>query len=232
MLARDRKDSLIMSRLPTFFAVAALGLTISGCTYNPGRELTATSNPSLYSVHQPVVQRTDFVLDLSTSGDNVPASELQRLDAWFGSIDASYGDRIVIDEPQGYESASVRGDIARVAAAYGLLLSDGAPVLNGAVPPGRVRVIASRATASVPSCPNWTEDALESGSETSSNFGCATNANLAAMIANPDDLIVGQQDGSDLGSAGVAGRAIRIYRDRVPTGTQPLPSTTTSSRGN
>ena len=219
-----------MSRLPTFAAVAVLGLTMGACTYNPGRELTATSNPSLYSVHQPVVQRTDFVLDLATSGDNVPASELQRLDAWFASLDASYGDRIFIDEAQGYESASVRGDIARVAAAYGLLLSDGAPILNGAVPPGRVRVIASRATASVPSCPNWAEDALESASETSSNFGCATNANLAAMIANPDDLIVGQ-DGSGTDSAGVAGRAIRVYRDRAPTGTQPLPSTTTS-RGN
>ena len=220
-----------MSRLPTFAAVAVLGLTMGACTYNPGRELTATSNPSLYSVHQPVVQRTDFVLDLSTSGDNVPASELQRLDAWFASIDASYGDRIAIDEAQGQESPSVRSDIARVAATYGLLLSDGAPVLTGAVPPGRVRVIASRATASVPGCPNWTEDALESDTETAANFGCATNANLAAMVANPDDLIVGQ-DGSGHGSAGVAGRAIRVYRDRTPTGTQPLPSTTTSSRGN
>ena len=220
-----------MSRLPTFLAVAVLGLTTGACAYHAPGELSATRNPSLYSVHQPVVQRTDFVLDLSTSGDNVPATELQRLDAWFASIDASYGDRIAIDEAQGYESASVRRDIARVAAGYGLLLSDGAPVLNGAIPPGRVRVIASRATASVPSCPNWTEDALESSSNTSSNFGCATNANLAAMIGNPDDLIVGQQDGSGLGSASVAGRAIRVYRDRVPTGTQPLPSTTTN-RGN
>ncbi len=47
------------------------------------------------------------------------------------------------------------------------------------------------------------------------------------MIGNPDDMIVGQQDGSGLGSAGVAGRAIRVYRDRPPSGSQPLPSTTT-----
>jgi pilus assembly protein CpaD len=177
-----------------------------------------------------VVQRTDFVLDLPTSGDSVAVSELQRLDAWFTSIGASYGDRIALDEPQGYESAGVRGDVAGVAARYGLLLADGAPVLNGAVPPGMVRVIASRATASVPSCPEWTEDPIDSSSNTSSNFGCATNSNLAALIANPDDLIVGQ-DGSGRDSAGVAGRAIRVYRDRTPTGTQPLQSTTTS-RGN
>ena len=54
------------------------------------------------------------------------------------------------------------------------------------------------------------------------------NSNLAAMIANPDDLVRGQE-GSSRDSAIVAGRAIRIYRDRVPTGSQPLPSATTRS---
>ena len=219
-----------MSRLPTFAAVVALGLASSACTQHRG-ELSATHNPSLYSVHQPIVQRTDFVLDLQTSGDSVAPSELQRLDAWFQTIDASYGDRIAIDEPRGYESVGVRSDVARVAARYGLLLSDGAPLLNGNVPPGMVRVIASRATASVPGCPDWRVDPIESDVRTSTNFGCATNSNLAAMIANPDDLIVGQ-DTSGRDAAGVAGRAIRVYRDRTPTGTQPLPSTTTGSRGN
>jgi len=90
-------------------------------------------------------------------------------------------------------------------------------------------VIVSRTTASVPNCPNY--DRERGPSSTSSNYGCGVNSNLAAMIANPDDLIVGQ-DGSGTDSAGTAGRAIRIYRDRTPTGTQPLPSTTTSSRGN
>jgi pilus assembly protein CpaD len=66
---------------------------------------------------------------------------------------------------------------------------------------------------------------------TSSNFGCATNSNLAAMIANPEDLIVGQ-DTSGADSASTAGRAIRVYRSRTPSGTQPLPSTTTSGGSN
>ena len=230
MFARDRKDSLIMHRLPTFVAVVALGLGASACAPNRG-ELTAASNPSLYSVHQPVVQRTDFVIDLRTSGDSVPSSELQRLDAWLTSIDAGYADRISIDEARGYENPAARADVARVAASYGLLLSDGAPVLNGTVPPGAIRVIASRATAEVPGCPDWTEHRTHPNSNTSSNYGCATNANLAAMIANPEDLVVGQ-DGSNADTAFVAGRAIRVYRTRTPTGTQPLPSTTTSTRGN
>ena len=64
---------------------------------------------------------------------------------------------------------------------------------------------------------------------TSPNFGCATNSNLAAMIANPEDLVLGA-DGSGNGSATTASRAIRTYRTRQPTGNQPLPSTTTTGR--
>jgi pilus assembly protein CpaD len=219
-----------MSRIPTFAAVLALGLGAAACAPT-NQELSATNNPSLYSVHQPVVERTDFALDLTTSGNGLSASEQQRLDAWFASIDVTYGDRISIDEAAGYESPGARADVARVAGRYGLLLTDGAPILNGSVPPGSIRVIASRATASVPNCPNWEENPIESSSNTSPNFGCSTNSNLAAMIANPDDLIVGQ-DANAADSAATAGRAIRVYRTRQPSGTQPLPSTTTSTGGN
>lgn len=218
-----------MSRIPTFAAVVALGLGATACAPNRG-ELTVANNPSLYSMHQPVVQRTDFVIDLQVSGDSVAPSELQRLDAWLQSIDAGYADRISVDEAPGYESPAARGDIAGVAARYGLLLSEGAPVLNGTVDPGSIRVIASRATAHVPGCPDWAENGSMPTTNTSSNFGCATNANLAAMIANPQDLIVGQ-DASTANSGATAGRAIGVYRTRQPTGTQPLPSTTTSNGG-
>lgn len=212
-----------MSRIPTFAAAAALGLGLSACAAN-NAPLTAVHNPSPYSVHQPVVQRTDFVIDLSTSGDRVSQSELERLDAWLTSIGARYGDRISVDEPRGFESAAARADVASVAATYGLLLTDGAPVLNGEVRAGTVRVIASRTVASVPGCPDWGQDTAEPTVNTSSNYGCATNSNLAAMIANPEDLIHGQE-GTGTTNATTHGRAIRVYRDRTPTGGAALPST-------
>ena len=215
-----------MIRLTTFAAVAALAIGASACAPTTG-ELTAASNPSLSSVHQPVVERTDFVLDLSTSGDGVPEAELDRLDAWFYSIDLGYGDRISIDEPRGYPSPGARADVARVAAEYGLLLSDGAPVLNGVVQPGTIRVIASRATASVPNCPVWTDTGIMPTVNTSTNYGCAINSNIATMIADPQDLVHGR-DATTVGSATTAGRAIRTYREREPTGRQGLPATSTS----
>ncbi|MGZ8360941.1 MAG: CpaD family pilus assembly protein, partial [Allosphingosinicella sp.] len=190
-------------------------------------QLEALNNPSLYSVHQPVVQRTDFVFDVATGPGGVPATEQARLNAWFVSIDLDYGDTITVDEPVGYESAEARSDVASVAGRYGLLLGDGSPMTAGQVQPGTIRIIASRATASVPGCPAWNGDNIAPVNNTSPNYGCATNSNLAAMIANPDDLVVGQ-DGSGLSNAGTASRAIRVYRERTPTGQQPLPATSTT----
>lgn len=226
MAARDRKDSKTMQRASTLGAILALGLTVGGCA-STNAPLSATNNPSLYSVHQPVVQRTDYVIDLAVSGDRLADTERQRLAAWFDSIGVGYGDRISVDEPAGYGSPGARNDVALVADSLGLFLTDGAPVLNGEVQPGTLRVIASRATASVPGCPHWRPN-IEPTNTTSSNYGCATNSNLAAMIANPEDLVLGQE-GSTRGSATTATRAVRTYRERPATGRQPLPSTTTTT---
>ncbi len=221
-----------MSRTTTFAAALLLGLGAAACAPTTG-PLTAASNPSVYSVHQPVVQRTDFVLDVASAGNGIPAAELDRLDGWFASIGLRYGDTVSIDEGAGYGAPNARADVARVAARYGLLVADAAPVTAGAVPGGSVRVIASRATANVPGCPNWdaTGNGILSPQGTSSNFGCAMNSNLAAMVANPDDLVAGR-DASANGTGRTASRAIRVYRDGQPTGTQGLQQTSTSERGN
>jgi len=216
-----------MSRFITLAAVSALGLAAGGCATQP-QSLTPGNNYGVYSLHQPVVEHTNFVFDVTTSDDRVPAAELDRLAAWFDSIDLGYGDRVTIDEPRGYESAGARADVARVAAQFGLLLDQGAPVTEGVVRPGSIRVVASRASAHVPGCPEWSDPGVDSPVRTGTNYGCATNSNLAAMIANPYDLVLGQ-NGSGQGSAATAGRAIRLYRDRVPSGTQPLPTATTRS---
>jgi pilus assembly protein CpaD len=228
MAAEARKDK-IMSRLISIAAVSALGLAIGGCAAQP-EQLEVRRNYSLYSLHQPVVERTSFVFDVASQGDGVSAGEQGRLAAWFDSIGLRYGDTVAIDGG-GDETAGARRDVARVAAAHGLVITDsGAPVTEGAVPPGYVRVVASRATAGVPGCPSWNDPVLDSPVRTGVNYGCAVNSNLSAMIANPEDLIHGRE-GSGNGAAQVAGRAARAYRETPPTGRQGLPAATTTPQG-
>ncbi|HYJ52447.1 MAG TPA: CpaD family pilus assembly lipoprotein [Allosphingosinicella sp.] len=218
-----------MSRLLSIAAVSAFGLVVGGCSTQPD-QLEVRRNYSLYSLHQPVVERTSFVFDVATQGDGVSASEQGRLAAWFDSIGLRYGDSIAIDGGD-YDSNGAKRDVARVASAHGLLIADaGAPVTEGAVPPGYVRVVASRATASVDGCPSWNDPGIESPVRTGSNYGCATNTNLSAMIANPEDLIQGREPSGN-GAAQTAGRAARAYRESPPTGRQGLPAATTTPQG-
>ncbi|MBB4642126.1 CpaD family pilus assembly protein [Rhizorhapis suberifaciens] len=187
----------------------------------------APINRGMDSVHQPVVSRSDYVFDVyPTPGGDLPASERERLDGWFTSIDLTYGDRVSID---GESSTAARASVSQLLGNYGLLLSDTAPATAGSVPGGAIRVIVSRSTASVPGCPDWRstqEGDLIGG--TSSNYGCATNGNLAAMIANPQDLVLGQP-GAISRAPTAATKAIKTYQDKASTGAGDLKTLTGGS---
>ena len=189
---------------------------------------TNMDNRSLYSVKQPVVERTNFMLDVATTPDGLPYSEQQRLANWFESMDLRFGDRISIDDAS--NSLAVRDDVAAIANRYGMLVAEGAPVTVGRSSPGQARVVITRSMASVPGCPDWSHTA--EGNEknaTNPNYGCAVNSNLAAMIANPEDLIHGQQ-GTGETIVTTSTKAIESYRGQAPSGAGGLPAV--SSKGN
>ncbi|MEA3065927.1 MAG: pilus assembly protein CpaD [Sphingomonadales bacterium] len=214
-----------MARNPSLAALVAIGAALSLAGAADARPPRHGPERGLDSLNQPVVVRTDYVLDLAGSDGGLSPAERARLDHWFQSLALGYGDHIFVDEGQGYGSG--RRDVARTAAEYGILLSEGAPITEGSVPPGGVRVVVSRSTASVPNCPNWS--ARRGPSSISSNYGCALNSNFAAMIADPNDLVLGQS-GSVTGDANTSSKAIRVYRQTAPTGTKGLSDV--STRGN
>ena len=82
--------------------------------------------------------------------------------------------------------------------------------------------------ATVPNCPNWSTASLDSAAVTSSNYGCATKSNLAAMIADPQDLIHGKSAEADTGTAV---RAIKALREMEPTSKQWATTVRESSKG-
>ncbi|MCH5377941.1 MAG: CpaD family pilus assembly protein [Planctomycetes bacterium] len=201
---------------------ASLGLTLSACGGGP------LDNGSLYSVNQPVVERSNYTLDLmaSTSGLTVP--EQSRLADWFEAMDIGYGDRISVDDP--LASAAVREDVAAIAGRFGLLIEEGAPVTTGYVDPGNVRVVVTRSMAHVPDCPNW-EGQFDStlGNNTSPGFGCSVNSNFAAMVADPEHLLAGAK-GTGETIVMSSTKAIETYRDAQPSGAGGLPAV--ASQGN
>ncbi len=216
-----------MARSKSLAALVAIGAAISLSAAADAKRPRERHGPErgVDSLNQPVVSRTDYVLDLAAGYEGLPAAERARLADWFQTLSLGYGDHVFVDDGPG-DSAG-RRDVARTAAEYGILLSEGAPVTAGEVPPGSVRVIVSRSIAYVPNCPNWA--ARRGPSSTSSNYGCAINSNLAAMIADPNDLVLGQS-GSVTGDANTSSKAIRVYRQTAPSGTKGLSDV--STRGN
>jgi pilus assembly protein CpaD len=217
-----------MSRKRATAALLALGATVSACG---GGSAVREANTTIYSTNQPVVQRTDYVLDLATGPEGVSPAEIGRLNGWFQGLQIAYGDRITIDEPAGgYSDGTVREAVAEAAGRYGILVGNDAPMTEGEIQPGTVRVVVSRTTASVPNCPNWDGQSRGGLTATSSNYGCAINSNLAAMVADPNDLVLGQT-GSGTADPAASTRAIRSYRESAPTGTRGLQQTTTTQGG-
>lgn len=187
----------------------SLGLAVAGCAGMP-------TNTSLYSTKQPVVERTNFTLDVDTTGSGLSISEQQRLNGWFETMDLRYGDRVTIEDPA--DNPAVSSAVNDLAGRYGLIVSPVAPTTAGMLQPGQARVVITRSVASVPGCPDWSAKSDSNYlNATSPGYGCATNSNLAAMVANPEDLLTGQA-GSGETVIATGTRAIETYRETEPTG--------------
>lgn len=196
--------SVISRRLPLLLAL----LPLAAC---------GTANRGLEPIHQPVVQRSDYAIDMAASTAGLAPGEQQRLGGWMEAMRVGYGDRVAIDDSAGVARAA-HEDVQAVAARYGLLVADDAPPTGAPVAAGMVRVVVSRTRAFVPGCPDHSRmNDPNYNAHTGSDYGCATNTNLAAMVANPADLVRGAT-GTLAYEGDTAARAIGSLRAAKPTG--------------
>jgi pilus assembly protein CpaD len=196
----------------------ALGTALAGCN-TPN-----LPDQGLPALNVPVVTSADYVFDASAPGGALAPGEADRLNGWFQGLGLGYGDSIYVDGAYGGPAGS---QVAALAGQYGMRVSAGAPVTTGMVQPGTVRVVVSRRRAEVPGCPNWSLLSEPNvNNRNLSNLGCGVNSNLAAMVANPEDLVHGQE-GSGVGDTRTASKAVIYYRSQPPSGTKGLQQTNT-----
>ena len=195
----------------------ALGSALAGCS-------TANQDDrGLASVNVPVVTTADYVFDAAAPGGALAQGESERLSGWFQGLGLGYGDTVYVDA--GYAPAA-RAQVASIAGRYGMLVTSGAPATAGMVQPGSVRVVVARRRAEVPGCPNWSRPAApDFANHSMSNYGCSVNSNIAAMVANPEDLLHGRE-GTGVTDTWTAQRAIEMYRTTPPSGTKGLQAVT------
>lgn len=89
--------------------------------------------------------------------------------------------------------------------------------------------VVSPTAATVPHCPDWSLPERGAIEGQASNYGCATATNLAAMIADPSDLLHGRSDGGSQTDVGT--RAIKAWRETQPSSKQWQTTTSVSTKG-
>jgi pilus assembly protein CpaD len=209
-----RKDAAMRSNFGLLLIASA---ALAGCGYHAAQGDVPARG--VEPVNVPVVTRADYVFDAAAPGGSLAPAEKARLDAWFRGLGLGYGDTIYVDAAY---ADSARYEVARIAGNYGMMVEPGAPVTSGPVAPGSIRVIVSRTRAEVPGCPNWSEPSQPNYSnKMMSNFGCGVNSNLAAMVANPEDLVHGRE-GTNLGNNQAGTKAVILYKTTPPSGSKGL----------
>lgn len=211
-----------MAGLPALALGLTMCLGLAGCGGMP-------TNASLYSMKQPVVERTNYTMDVVTSAAGLSISEQQRLNGWFETMDLRYGDRVTVEDPTA--NPAVANTINDLASRYGLIIKGAAPATAGMLAPGQARVVLTRSVASVPGCPDWSAKSdMNYTNGLSPNHGCGVNSNFAAMVADPQDLLEGRKGASET-LVSTSNKAINTFREAKPTGAGGLMEASTGGGG-
>lgn len=168
------------------------GLALSGCM---GAEASLGGEPPLTPTSRYSLQ-TEPGLDriaLSVHETGLSANQQSALSAMVGRFAVEGAPTLVVEAPAGDDA--VANQMAwNVKAA---LVAAGAPdhrirMVSYAGPDPRAPVLVGFETvrAVVPQCgTEWGSLSRTGDNQSASNFGCAVNANLAAQIANPRDIV-------------------------------------------
>ncbi|MBC7281731.1 CpaD family pilus assembly lipoprotein [Hoeflea sp.] len=183
--------------VPLLIAVSLL----SGCAGWPGRSITVGAIPDDYRTNHPIiVAEKEHTVDLpvSTGDRNLPIAMRETVRGAAHHYRSSASGIIRVMVPVGSANAGaasvLAGQVADVLRKEGIpgerILSSPYHVSspNDAAP---IRIAFMAITASTGECGRWPEDMFANSTDNKhyANFGCATQNNLAAQIANPGDLI-------------------------------------------
>jgi pilus assembly protein CpaD len=200
------KDLPIMSRARVWFSVAALA-TLAACASAGDRESATAAQPALpterYSID---VGRGPEVLRLSAHADGLSQNQQSALRVVAGRwVDGDHGD-LSIKTPANPADPGGAFRTAKEASRY--LVSQGvdesrihAGEYASDDPKAPIVISFSRYEATGPKCGRaWSNIAVDHSDEPYPEFGCSITANVAAQVADSEDLIHPRaEDPSDAG---------------------------------
>jgi pilus assembly protein CpaD len=184
--------------------LAAAGLvlaSLAGCASSgagPEAAVAARTDTAQWNDRVHVDAQPDEVL-LVLHAEGLSANQNRALDELVGRWLTAEAREIVVSAPIGGTPGGTNGEVAgRMAvAARQRLVAMGAPASKVRVmgydaagaPAAPLKVGFLRYVAQVPQCGGWENVTGTRNNTAYENFGCAVTANMAAQVANPEDLL-------------------------------------------
>ncbi|TGP20520.1 MULTISPECIES: CpaD family pilus assembly protein [unclassified Mesorhizobium] len=201
----------------------ALAASLAGCANFHRDSVTVGAIPDDYRTNHPIViaeknQKIDLPVGAGDRG--MTASQRDTLLGFLDGYDRSAAPALTIAAPVGSANQAAAQaasrDFARLAIAAGvkrnrIVMTSYQSAVPEASAPVRVAFVAVKAQTD--KCGRWPEDLLQTSENRHyADFGCSYQNNLAAQMANPNDLL-GPRKQSDI-DAENRGNVIDIYRAR------------------
>ncbi len=183
------------SSIKPVLVLFALSL-LAGCA---SRDMTVNSIPDDYRTNHPIViSEKEHIADIPVGHADTRLSMAQRsiIENTIANYRANGSGVIHILVPSGSPNAKaasrLRNDVAATLRRGGIkpfnISSERYPASGSKSPP--MRLAYSAITASTGPCGQWPKDLLDTmDNKHYANFGCASQNNLAAQVANPADLL-------------------------------------------
>lgn len=196
---KSDRSRLSAGRFVTAFAMAGLIAVASGCANRDG--MSTGSLPDDYRTRHPIIvgeQEKTIDIPIATGATKLTLGQSEVIAGFAADYSSHTSGIFRIILPHGSRNAVattvVSREIRKVLTRYGVPAKkvvvenyDAGNPAEGAP----IRLSYFAITASTPACGQWPEDLVVNTYENKNyhNFGCATQNNLAAQIADPNDLL-------------------------------------------
>lgn len=179
-----------------------LGACSQQAMYTGGAELERNT-VTLVRLAHPVIAEQDGSAELSEFS-------IANLSDFTSTNDVGYGDVVLFD--QGTDVPTERIDaLSNWFRIKGVTLGEMDGVFGAMPSSGTVTVYIERHTVTAPDCQRWAETSSSNPNNAPGQpFGCVSQSNLAAMIANPRDLVTGERSGNNPDAARKAAKTYRL----------------------
>lgn len=216
-----------MSLPKTFFKLVALtsllGVT-AACIPRTGQQTGA----AIMHRNEVSLVRLTHEIRFAPGRFELTPAEAAAVNAFLANNGVGFGDVLGIDMVSSDVAEERRQALSEHLRLNGLAVAPMAPVIGPAPTANAAILIVERYVVRPPDCPDWSQDSTPNYANAPSNFhGCATRANLGLMVANPHDLVEGQEFEGTNGER--ATRAIEAYHEQKPTGASKLGSQITKA---